>query len=107
MSFLVRQTALDPVAARAVWLDEDIFIRPVSQVRVVTQDQPDTAMHRRQFTELVFFIAGTAIHAVGATERRLAKGDRFALEGEWRHVYRKTKGLKIINVLIRKRCHLR
>jgi len=97
------KAALDPVAARTVWSDEDVFIDPTSQVRVRPQSQADTAMHRHRFTELVFVTAGTAIHAVGATERRLTTGDRFVMEGEWRHAYRKTKGLKLINVLIRNR----
>ena len=98
------RTALDPVAARTLWSDEDVFIDPSSQVRVLPQAQADTAMHRHRFTELVFVTAGTAIHAVGATERRLATGDRFVMEGEWRHAYHKTDGLKLINVLIRNRC---
>ena len=98
------RTALDPVSARTVWSDENVFIDPTSQVRVVAQPQSDTAMHRHRFTELVFVTAGTAIHAGGATERRLVTGDRFVMEGEWRHAYRKTKGLKLINVLIRNGC---
>lgn len=97
------KTALDPVSARTVWSDENVFIDPTSQVRVQPQDQTDTAMHRHLFTELVFVTAGTAIHAVGATERRIATGDFFLMEGKWRHAYRKTEGLKLINVLIRTR----
>jgi quercetin dioxygenase-like cupin family protein len=95
------KTALEPVNARTVWSDEDVFIDPTSQVRVVAQAQADTATHRHRFTEVVFVTDGTAIHAVGATERRLATGDHFVMEGEWRHAYRKTRGLKLINVLIR------
>ncbi len=94
----------DPVAGRTLWSDEDVFFDPTSQVRVLTQDQADTAMHRHRFAELVFVTAGTAIHAVGTTEHRLTTGDRFLIEGERQHAYRQTDGLKLINVLIRNRC---
>ncbi len=100
----MKQSELDPVAGRSIWSDEDVFIDPTSQVQVKAQGQADTAMHRHQFTELVFVTAGTAIHVVGATRRHLTTGDRFVIEGERRHAYHQTNGLKLINVLIRSRC---
>ena len=70
---------------------------PVVVMRMVQQDQVNP--HSHQFSELVIITSGIGVHVTEKESWPITAGDVFVVNGNWRHAYRQTEGLGLINIL--------
>jgi len=57
--------------------------------------------HRHEFVELVVVLSGEAVHVAGKVRQRVRGGDILVIPRSASHGYEETRGLNLINVLIR------
>lgn len=82
--------------------DHNFFPHPRSQVAVWRQAiQPDMSSHRHDFVEIVFIVSGTGGHVTGEVRHDLAVGDVMVISNRRSHGYENTRGLSLINIMVR------
>jgi AraC-like DNA-binding protein len=89
------------IAPEEIYRSGLIFCRPGVPVAVQRTTAFGTCVHGHEFTELVFVLGGTGGHWLDGRTHDLARGDYFLLCGRQTHAYAKTRGVEVINVLIR------
>lgn len=77
---------------------------PDARTQVVVMNrynQSEMANHRHEFAELVIVLSGEAVHCTGAVRHPLRAGDVFFINSSRSHAYEETRGLTLVNILIR------
>lgn len=78
------------------------FPHPRAQVAVYRQfGQGEMPSHRHEFLEIVFILSGRGAHVTGKTRHEVAGGDVFVINSRRSHGYEQTRGLNLVNVLVR------
>ena len=57
--------------------------------------------HRHEFLELVVILSGHGIHVTGEFRHRIQAGDVLVISGRRPHGYEQTRGLNLVNILVR------
>ena len=83
------------------WPEGFLFRHPRFPAVLQHVRQEDIVLHQHEFAELVFVVAGTALHLGRGRAGRLHAGDVFLIAGPQVHGYRNCQGLIVVNVLIR------
>lgn len=77
---------------------------PDARAQIVVMDpldQPEMPMHRHEFAELVIVLSGKAVHSTGRARHRLQAGDILFINSSRSHAYEETRGLSLVNILVR------
>jgi AraC-like DNA-binding protein len=83
-------------------MDGDFFPSPGSQVAISREAvQAEIASHRHEFWEIVFILSGGGMHVTGETRHELRVGDVLVINNRRSHGYEDTRGLGLVNVLLR------
>ncbi len=64
--------------------------------------QVPTPQHRHEFYEIAIILAGTGEHVTGNYRHRVGAGDVLVIDPRRAHGYDATRGLHLVNVLVRK-----
>ncbi len=73
-----------------------------ARVAVVRQTHQDAmAQHRHEFLELAVVLSGEAVHVTGQFQHRIEAGDVLVISRHRPHGYERTRGLNLLNILIR------
>jgi AraC-like DNA-binding protein len=59
------------------------------------------AQHRHEFLELAVVLSGEAVHVTGQFQHRIEAGDVLVISRHRPHGYERTRGLNLLNILIR------
>lgn len=57
--------------------------------------------HRHEFIEIVFILGGNGRHITGDTRHDVGPGDVFVINNRRSHGYEQTRGLHLVNILVR------
>lgn len=57
--------------------------------------------HRHEFIEIVFILGGHGQHVTGDTRHNVGPGDVFVINNRRSHGYEQTRGLHLVNILVR------
>lgn len=63
--------------------------------------QPPIGPHRHEFFEIVVILSGYGTHVTGSFRRRVEAGDVLVVNPRRTHGYEETRGLHLVNILIR------
>lgn len=92
----------DPATLRKTLAIREYFPHPRSQVAVHReQEQTDMGSHRHEFLEIVFIQAGHGWHVTGDSRHEVGPGDVFVINNRRSHGYEQTRGLQLVNILVR------
>jgi len=72
--------------------------------RVVVHREPrqrPVHQHRHEFLEVVVILSGEGVHATGAVRHRIQAGDVLVIARRRPHGFEQTRGLNLVNILIR------
>jgi AraC-like DNA-binding protein len=73
-----------------------------ARVTVVRQTHQDPIrQHRHEFLELAIVLSGQAVHITGKFQHRIETGDVLVISRHRPHGYEQTRGLNLLNILIR------
>jgi AraC-like DNA-binding protein/mannose-6-phosphate isomerase-like protein (cupin superfamily) len=93
----------NPAMARTGALRKRDYFRD-ARVRVVVHRevrQLPIPQHRHEFYEIVLIASGAGVHVTGGFRHRLEAGDVLVIDPRRAHGYEETRGLNLVNVLVR------
>lgn len=64
-------------------------------------EQSEIGSHRHEFIEIVFILAGRGWHVTGEARHEVGPGDVFVINNRRSHGYEQTRGLHLVNILVR------
>lgn len=64
--------------------------------------QTPMSLHRHEFFEIAAVLSGAAVHRVGGVRHHIKEGDVLFLHPHFAHGYEETRGLNLLNILIRR-----
>jgi AraC-like DNA-binding protein len=84
-------------------LRREVYFRERGSRVVVHREtrQIDIPQHRHEFLEMVLILSGTGVHVTGAFRHRLQSGDVLVVSRRRTHGYEETRGLNLVNILVR------
>ncbi len=78
------------------------FLHPRAQVAVRREPaQCEMRSHRHEFIEIVFILGGKGQHVTGDVRHEVGAGDVFVINNRRSHGYEQTRGLHLLNLLVR------